>query len=998
MSAEHSEAKDSTQGELSTLAEQAEQPSSAEHSEARDSTPSGLSALAEQPTSDEERAEPQHDSVGAVDARGAATADERAVTSTPATRGASARTRRRHRHVEPDLDRFDERPSRFLRTALLSLLLLAATAMGGVQFNVALVLSIVALLLAIATLRREWHHGAAHEGGRITLFSWFGMGLLAWCGLTLLQALPLPIGLVEWVSPDAAAVHREAAALVGETAQRASFSLAPSRSAAAVWPLIGASSCFLVAFSLFRRQRAFQWVFPRLVLVGLAFFGLSLLQTGFFSDTVLGIFEVSFVPPTPLRTPLLNANNAAAFFGVFALLCLGLGFSGKDRSRRGVFFFGYGVFSVAILMTLSRGSILAWGIAHLGFVLVMLLARVKLRAWQLLLVLLAFFSVIGAGLYTAEKQLAGTFDEMREAIDLVPEDLRNEMLVLPEGLDAPELIVQESIQRIEDHREHEKLIIYRDLYPLVEHYRWMGIGRGAFVDVYPSVATHGMQGRFRHVENEALEVLVEYGVLWASLGLLMLVVAVLSLFRRNDWKRSDRPLVAGALSALLFLMQQNLFDFSLRYPAVSFLFFSLLGILWGRAHRYQALRRFRRTDAGQTPRRRERLAWPALLLSVLLLLGSVLLLPHAKRAASESDFEDLQQMVESEELNLDALLSQARGLLSAHPSSSQARLLVAVGLFRLGEAELGAEWLQSALRYNPSDFRVHLLLGRYACAQSEFEQCAHSLRRAASLHRGPSSAPMRTAASELPDIDTLRLSLSAEPADWTLLGRELLREERFAEAFELADFLVAAHPEQLEGLDLQVSVAMALDMPEAAIEPMEQMLARFPQHPRVFQRRSQIDLALGDLSSAHLALLNGLDRHPKDVSLLFARADLLIRRGKSLFVNEAEWSYQCEQALDQLRPAALSRRPTAYGYHILRAHFANLRGESRQALNEYKVAHRLNPKAAAPLRGAVLAAVDLGAFEEANRLLDVYSRLADAPELAKLARIIDERRKTALQP
>ena len=57
----------------------------------------------------------------------------------------------------------------------------------------------------------------------------------------------------------------------------------------------------------------------------------------------------------------------------------------------------------------------------------------------------------------------------------------------------------------------------------------------------PTYSAQGLPGTFRHVENEPLEFLVEYGVFFGFLFLMIMGLTLVRWLSQSDWREAERP-------------------------------------------------------------------------------------------------------------------------------------------------------------------------------------------------------------------------------------------------------------------------------------------------------------------------------------------------------------------------------------------------------------------------------------------------------------------------
>jgi len=123
--------------------------------------------------------------------------------------------------------------------------------------------------------------------------------------------------------------------------------------------------------------------------------------------------------------------------------------------------------------------------------------------------------------------------------------------------------------------------VWTEALPMFRDHPMVGIGAGAFADVFPlyreSAGPHPV--RFAHAENEALELLVETGVV----GTALLGAAAFLLLARAFRARRAGPVpwaATGALAALAAALAHALVDFNLHVPGNALLYAGLAALLW----------------------------------------------------------------------------------------------------------------------------------------------------------------------------------------------------------------------------------------------------------------------------------------------------------------------------------------------------------------------------------------------------------------------------------
>lgn len=123
--------------------------------------------------------------------------------------------------------------------------------------------------------------------------------------------------------------------------------------------------------------------------------------------------------------------------------------------------------------------------------------------------------------------------------------------------------------------------LYSDTLAIIKDYPVFGAGFDTFVDVYPAYQTIVSDRIFEHAHNDYLELLTDGGVIGFALAAWFVTTVVLHGWRRMI-RRRDRYAVLvgiGALTSIAALLMHSVVDFNLRNNAIGFYFFSLCGLL-----------------------------------------------------------------------------------------------------------------------------------------------------------------------------------------------------------------------------------------------------------------------------------------------------------------------------------------------------------------------------------------------------------------------------------
>jgi O-antigen ligase len=446
--------------------------------------------------------------------------------------------------------------ARFTLVCLCLTLALTQWAFGGIHAwayaKVAAALSFLVCLLMPFVLLRASRADLPALGLHIPPLMGHALLFLA---VAAIQLAPLPVALVEAISPPRMAVY--VPPLV--TPSLAALSLDAHAGMVELFKFIPLPLTFLLAVYAIRTSAQAVKVVWFLLFLGLFQAGYGILQT--FGGSEL----VWYWPKTAYRgfvTGTYISRNALAYFLEISVLttigtAIGLHLHAR-RDRVGVLdentwkaalmgFFGV-LLAVALLLTGSRGGILSCSLGFVGMSGLFLSRRITRPAgWKLL----------GAA-----------------------------ALILAYGLGA-------GLEKTAARFEHDGDLVHRleiaaSVLPMIADHPWAGVGLGAFNTAYGAYAlpVYGADLDAVHAHNDWVEVAAETGLP----GLLLCASGfALFLFRcLRRWRRHGHPLViglgAGVLGSLLSLGAHSFFDFGMRIPANILAVGLVCGLLWTTLH------------------------------------------------------------------------------------------------------------------------------------------------------------------------------------------------------------------------------------------------------------------------------------------------------------------------------------------------------------------------------------------------------------------------------
>ena len=780
---------------------------------------------------------------------------------------------------------------------------------------------------------------------------------------TAFQAVPLPISVATWLSPESADIWRAAFGAIGESPAFVSVSLDPGASwrEAAKWLSYGA--LFFAAASVGARKGAAYGI-------AVVFVAATIVSVLGMAHDLLNVTRLyGFYQPEGVRTgghvaPLLNPNNLGGYASVGAICGLGLILGRDFRWSRIIVATGAALCIGVVVIASSRGAVLTLTVGLLAVALFAVtrvrrsLGGRRLEPLSVVIVL----GVVAVGVVLGGLALGGL--TRRPFVD--------------DGL--------------------AKLDLPLHALRMTSDFPFFGVGRGAFDGVFPAYGFSGASPAhvFTHPEN----LIVQWATEWGAPIAVAAIVCFAWALRPSRLGVRGPITVLAAYIAVLALAVQNLVDLSLEVPGVMYAVVCLLGCMWGAEYR-------EREPVGSS-RHSAVARWPvaaALGLSVAAAAAVVALLlwgmttpggdrRTVARAFATSDFED-SASVAAFRATLEAQIRRRPAdpyyyRMAGHAAASAADQPV-------------LPWLTLALQREPNHASTHLLAAWVFARQGARDRALKHLRRAAesnwaavgtetsaravawaesggfpelilAVPRGEQGVPMLAAMSKLVEDPALADRLVAEALVRTpesvamnvARGERLLdalagerppcvgrRERCLGEAQRVADVALERGPSDVGALVLQARLLEIADGSRAA----------------------------DDYLAAKCLTLSDLER------CLYARTRFAMRAGRDAAKKAGDvWlrtacshgSERCARAAEQLSETAMHR-----GHRWLALDFA------QRAAREF-------PNVARWRRVAERASA-LGAYSQALGALTRASRLAGAdaqglgPEIeAMRLRVLEE--------
>lgn len=575
--------------------------------------------------------------------------------------------------------------------------------------------TIIVCILALAAGLASWFYAGPEE--RIPGTALICIGLAGFC---LLQAMPLPLGVVRALSPVAGDIWARVSVPLSEVPPGwASLSLDPgaTKLECLKWASYGAafSACAWIARRFGARHALFAFV-ALCVLVAAITLGHALIG----AERYLGFYEPRFNTARFGLAPLLNPNNLAGYLNLGTFCGIGLLLAKRSFVPRWVI--GLSLLPIVGVSLLS-GSRAGLAVFLVGAAVVsILLRRASLsrhthpayRQVSLFVPLAA----LGGGVILAG--LGSTRQTWNELLSTSGDKLRQ--------------------------------VVWAK--PMLADFIWFGAGRGSFESVFP--AYRGPSGRhvaYQYAEN----FLAQWAVEWGAVISLVALVAFAWVLRPRRLYVQSNPLAAASLIGVAALLVHNMVDLALEVPAVSLALAGVLGSLDGAATREERTRNAHSAEASvSTPVLGSRPIARLLAASVLVLCFVAVLTPAALASVDKDRSNLREQLLEAgaDKQKLRSALREVHQAMLRHPADPFPLLVGALITSRLAEAD-PLQWLNRSLERDMENGRTHLMIAQVLGQRGARSQALMELRFAA--EREMSLAPR---------VAALALKLGNNPESW----------------------------------------------------------------------------------------------------------------------------------------------------------------------------------------------------------------------------------------
>ena len=602
---------------------------------------------------------------------------------------------------------------------------------SGIHLYASLALSGICIALAVTVFLLGLHRYKSAAPAQTFVFKniapFHGFGPFGWmlvlmALLAALSLIPLPLGLLDLLSPKASELYRNTWALAGIERNWGYLTASCEATAFSLWILLGFLGIYLTALRLGATRRNSMQLMHALALSGLVL-------TAMFAFKFAG-HPISFGPTGPnalfhIGLPL-NSNHSAGVFTFLSITALGncLSKCHKDTfSRRLLWFMLYLVFGVLVFMLKSRGAILAWFLGQACFGIIAFAIRKQLKKGQLIFLGIGTVAVLATVLALS----ASTVSQIRTEFENTSISFEYTEPVTPASTSAKSAL--------------SKTQMYADFLKMSSEWGRAGTGRSAFIDIYPAYQGFPFPKTFRHAENEYWEILLEYGWFWGAVCLILGAAAIFLFIRDYAHAQDERESMTGLLAAVLALLMQNMFDFNLRYWTVGLLFCIACGTLEARRNRW---RYGKITHDNSTPSRCSKIEYlSGAAIYTISFAIALTALPAAFNSQTGRAQSKVIEVLSNNHISPQELPQLLEKPLTYHPTDQAVRSAVASAYIRKGTTAptpeerteawtLARRWLESSLKIEPHHAKFALRLAKCNLALNDQKAAADLFLKAVS--------------------------------------------------------------------------------------------------------------------------------------------------------------------------------------------------------------------------------------------------------------------------
>lgn len=320
------------------------------------------------------------------------------------------------------------------------------------------------------------------------------------------------------------------------------FSKIPYLSWVELFKLSSVLCAFLATRYLCRERTQIYRTVETFVFIGALLSGIGLLQF------VGGLPKDWWGHSQYISSMYVNHNHFAGLLVLLLPISFGVVLAERNKSKKILYIFMMVIMGVAFVFALSRGALLALGVAFAA--MISLLKKRRLVSPSLVPFMVFVTLVVIVVVYF------GT-ESIEQRVGNIQAMTRKEELSL-----------------------QFRWLTWLGTLPMIAHYPWFGSGPGTFGHLFLLFRPSGFSMRPVHAHNDALQLLAECGV-FTSLAVVLLIGVFffrgLKILHRDE-SRLRIGVGSGILAGMLGLLVHALFDFNFHIPA-NWLLASVAGAL-----------------------------------------------------------------------------------------------------------------------------------------------------------------------------------------------------------------------------------------------------------------------------------------------------------------------------------------------------------------------------------------------------------------------------------
>lgn len=769
---------------------------------------------------------------------------------------------------------------KLLKILLVVILVTPSLALGAVHPTVTGVYGLLASILGAAVLfSKELRRPPLDIPGVVLL----GLTLF-----TAFQLTPLPAGLVEIISPATFEIRARALRpLEGPAPEWMPLTLDTALTTVELCKIL---VLLIVYFTVagWCRHRGSRLVLRSVVGAGAAGAVVFLVHKLLMLESVYGVYDPVHVRTTAerLSAPLVNENHLGGLLAIGAITATGLALRAQSRSSRFLMLGLTSLMGGALLLTLSRGAIIAFVAGQLVFLTLRLAHRMRKGSdddgGQLRWAPLVLIMSVGLGLFAAQDAILGEF-------------------------------VNGTTQKVEIAEEGLKL---------AARFPAAGVGRGAFWVAFPLVNDLPRAATFSHAENIVVQLLADYGPAVGGAAILAMILFVG--FHLVSVPR--KPQHAASLAALAAFGVHNLVDFNSEVLGVAVLPVALLA----------SLRPTRKPRGQGTPVPRPVTASAA----VAAALVALTVIFHTAGHTIDEErrtYRKAWAQKDPEPFSRQALTAA----LSRHPADWYIPFITGVRELQRSKGK-PLPFLARALEVDPHSPSAHFYVGKALLSSGNTSQAKVELRLAARENSTFARHAARLLVRKVPSFLELA-DLGTTPDEqellWDALARGFEETGNAEEAAAADEALLRSFPDHAPARLRSANRALRGDDPQTAVSLLERVPPSSEQGAEAAVVLARAHEKLGNIASAKTVLAGALEDNPDHPSVLRALALVELASGDH---------DRAVATASRLRALAKNSRARAAAV-MFEADIELRAGRRQQAIARLREAHALAPSLTAPL-------------------------------------------------